>query len=74
MAPLVLGWRLFARGIFLVHLTVLSDLETQVLFVVKSLTRHDGFRAESIRNSSLHREEIEQLNGMEHDVYHQKFR
>ena len=61
-----------ARGILLVHLTVLSDLETQVLFVVKSLTRHDGFWAESIRNSSLRREEIEQLNGMEHNVYCQK--
>ena len=54
------------------HLTVLSELQTQVLFVVERLTGHDGFRTESIRNSSLRREEIEQLNGMEHNVYCQK--
>ena len=55
------------------HLTVLlTNLEMQVLLVVKRLTRHDCFWAESIRNSSLHWEEIEQLDGMEHNVDHQK--
>ena len=54
------------------HLTVLSKLEMQVLFVVKSFTRHDGFWAEIIQDSSLRWEEIEQLNGMEHNVYRQK--
>jgi hypothetical protein len=42
-----------------------------VFFIVEGLTRHDGFWAKSVRNSALHREEVEQLNGMEHNVDHQ---
>jgi hypothetical protein len=61
-----------ARGIFLVHLTVLSNLETQVFLVVESLSRHDGLWAQSVRNPSLRWEEIEHLDGIEHNVYHQE--
>jgi hypothetical protein len=59
------------QGIFLVQLTVLSNLETQVFLVVKSLSRHNGLWAESVGNSSLHWEEIELLDSIEHNVYHQ---
>ena len=59
MAPLV-------QGIWLlqVHLAVLTNLENQVLLVVKRFTRHNRFWAESIRNPTLGREEIEQLDGI----------
>ena len=50
-----------ARSIFLVHLKLLSNLETQVFFVIEDLTRHDGFWAQSIRNSTLRWEEIKQF-------------
>ena len=43
-----------------------------MLFVVESLARHDGFGTDGIRNSSLCREEIEQLHGVEHNVDRQK--
>ena len=49
-----------AKIISLMHLTVLSDLEAQVFFVIKDLTRHDGFWPQSIRNSTLRWEEIKQ--------------
>jgi hypothetical protein len=42
------------------------------LELVKSLSRHDGLWAESVRNSSFHWEEIEHLDGIEHNVYHQE--
>ena len=47
-----------------VYLAILSDRQTQVLFVVKHLTGHDGLQAESIRYSSLRREEVQQFYGM----------
>ena len=58
-----------ARSILLMHLTVLSDLETQVFFVIEDLTRHDGFWAQSIRNSTILWEEIKQFYCLEHNVY-----
>jgi hypothetical protein len=61
-----------SHGIFLVHLTVLSNLETQVFPVVESLSRHDGLWAESVRNDSFCWEEIEHLDSIEHNVYHQE--
>jgi hypothetical protein len=51
---------------------VLSNLETQVLLVVESLSRHDGLWAESVGNSSFHWEEIEHLDSIENNVYHQE--
>ena len=46
----------------------------QVFLVVEHLTRHNGFWTESIQNSSLRREEIEQFDGVEYNVYCQEFR
>ena len=60
-----------ASSILLMHLTVLSDLETQVFFVIEDLTRHDGFWAQSIRNTTLRWEEIKQFYCLEHNVYSQ---
>jgi hypothetical protein len=66
------SWTLtIAPGIFLVHLTVLSHLETQVFLVVKSLSRH-GLWVESVGNSSFRWEEIEHLDSIKHNVYHQE--
>jgi hypothetical protein len=53
-------------------LTEMSNLKTQVFFVVESLSRHNGLRAESVGNSSFLWEEIEHLDGIEHNVYHQE--
>jgi hypothetical protein len=39
-------------GDFLVHLTIRSDLETQVMFVVEDLPRQDGFGAQSSRDAT----------------------
>ena len=60
-----------ARSIFLMHLIVLSNLETHLFFVIKDLTRHDGFWSQSIRNSTLSWEEIKQFYYLEHNVYSQ---
>jgi hypothetical protein len=57
---------------FLVHLTTLPDLKTQVMFIIESLPRHDGFGAESIRNSPLWWEEVEEFKSMEDDVNRQE--
>jgi hypothetical protein len=43
-----------------------------VLLVVESLSRHDGLWAESVRNSSFNWEEIEHLDSIENNVYHQE--
>ena len=53
------------------NLTVFSDLETQVFFVIEDITRHDGFWAQSIRNLTLCWEEIKQFYCLEHNVYSQ---
>ena len=42
--------------------------------IVQGLSGHEGFRTESVRYSSFRREEIQQLDGMEHNVYRQEFR
>ena len=44
----------------------------QMLLVVKHLSRHDGFRAEGVQNSSLHGEEIKKFNGIQYNVNGQK--
>ena len=44
-----------------------------MFLVVKSLTRHDGFQAESVGNSSLRREEFEQFDSVEHNMDRQEF-
>ncbi len=68
------SWTLtIVLGIFLMHLTVLSNLEAQVFLVVESLSSHNGLWAEHVGNSSLHWEEIEHLDSIEHNVYHQDF-
>ena len=54
------------------HLKVLYNMETQVFFVIKDLTVHDGFWAQSVRNSTLRLEEIEQFYCLEHNVYSQQ--
>ena len=51
------------------HLTVLSDMETQVFLVIDDLTGHDGFWTQSVRIPALCWEEIEQFHCMEHNVY-----
>jgi hypothetical protein len=50
----------------------MCNLETQVFLVVESLSRYDGLWAESVGNSSFRWEEIEHLDGIEHNVYHQE--
>ena len=35
------------------HLTVLSELETQVFLIIEDLTGHDGFGTQSVRYSTL---------------------
>jgi hypothetical protein len=54
------------------HLTVLSNLETQAFLAVESLSRHDGLWAESVRNPSFRWEEIEHFDSIENNVYHQE--
>ena len=54
------------------HLTVLSDMGTQVFFIIGDFTRHDGFWDQSIINSTLRWEEIKQLYPLEHNVYSQQ--
>ena len=54
------------------HLTVLSNLYTQVFLLVEGLTVHDCFGAQSFRHSTLRREEIEKLHGMYHNVNRQE--
>ena len=53
------------------HLTVFSDLETQVFFVIDDLTGNYGFWAQSVRNPTLSWEEIDQFYCLEHNVYSQ---
>ena len=53
------------------HLTLLTDLETQVFVVIDDLTRHDGFWVQSIRNSTVRWEEIKQFYCLEHNMYSQ---
>jgi hypothetical protein len=43
-----------------------------VFLVVESLSTHNGLWAESVINSSLHWEEIEHLESIEYNVYHQE--
>ena len=47
------GFLAIARSIFLMHITVLSNLETQLFFVINNITRYYGFWAQSIRNYTL---------------------
>ena len=51
------------------HLTVLSDLDTQVFFVIEDLAVNCGFWAQGIQNSTLRWEEIEQFHCLENNVY-----
>jgi hypothetical protein len=53
-----------ACGIFFVHLAVLANLEAQMPLLVKRLPRENGFATKGSRNSSLHREEIEEFNSV----------
>jgi hypothetical protein len=55
------------------HLAILADLEAQVFLVIKRLASEDGFGAERVGNSSLHREEVEQLYDVNDNVDRQKF-
>jgi hypothetical protein len=56
------------RGLFLVNLAVLPDLQAYMLLVVKNLTRHNSLRAEEFRNSSLSREIVEHPNAVKNNV------
>ena len=53
------------------HLTVLSNMDTQLFFVAKDLTAQNGLWNQSIRNSALCWEEIEQFHCLEQNVYFQ---
>jgi hypothetical protein len=55
-------------------LHILSDLESKMLFIVQCLTGHDGLGAQCFRHSALQGKEVEQLNCIEHNVYHQQHR
>ena len=60
-----------ARSILLMHLTVLSDMETRLFFVIENLTRHYGFGYQSAIYSALRWEEIDQFYCLEHNLYSQ---
>ena len=58
-----------SRSILLMHLTVFSNLETQVFLVINDLNGHYGFWTQSVINSALRWEEIEQFYCLEQNVY-----
>ena len=53
------------------HLTVLSELETQFFLVINDFTRNYGFGAQSVRNYTLRWEEIEKFYCLEQNLYGQ---
>jgi hypothetical protein len=58
-------------SIFLANLATLANLETQMLLAVQSLARHNRFRTDSIQNTALCWEVIQQFHGEEDNMHHQ---
>ena len=58
--------------LLLVHLAVLTNLQAQMLLVIEGLARHDSLGAESVGDSSLRWEEIQELDDIEHNVNRQQ--
>ena len=54
------------------NLAILSNLETQMLLAVWSLSWHDGLWADSVQIAAFCREMIQQFDGMENNMNHQK--
>jgi hypothetical protein len=60
------------RLVLFMDLAILAKLKTQMLFVMQRFFGHDCLWTDRVRYSSLNGEVIQELDAVEHDVYHQK--